>query len=391
MSNMVAGNVLAIIYNNFGPYHLARLEAVTRMGKKRGFEVVGLELASQENLYPWSVDAIALELKKLTIFSQVAMEEVDPWTLARGTWSMLQQLNPRAIAFGSNKQAFPALLSLLTWAWLHQRVAILMMDSKYDDAPRGLIKEWLKKQIISRFDAALVGGTYSRHYAELLGIAPEHIRVGCDVVDNDYFARQADAARKNAALIRQQHGLPENYFLYVGRFDEKKNVSRLLQAYGQYLKTLPMDQAWRLVLCGSGPLEDRLRQEARQLGLAQVIFAGFKQIDELPIYYGLARCLILHSLGDTWGLVVNEAMAAGLPVLVSKACGCTPDLVQEGVNGYTYNPYDVEELARLMLEISSGRVDLAAMGEASRNIIVHWSPETFAGNLMQAVERGMRR
>lgn len=388
---MVAGNVLAIIYNNFGPYHLARLDAVTRMATKRGFEVVGLELASQENLYPWVIDGMSFRVEKITIFPQKAFEKIRPWYLAWGTWSMLRQLNPRAIAFGSNKQAFPALLTALTWAWLHKRVAILMMDSKYDDAPRKLIKEWLKKQIISRFDAALVGGTYSRHYAELLGIAPEQILLGSDVVDNHYFARQADAARKNAALIRQQHGLPENYFLYVGRFDEKKNVSRLLQAYGQYLKTLPMDQAWRLVLCGSGPLEDRLRQESRQLGLAQVIFAGFKQIDELPIYYGLARCLILHSLGDTWGLVANEAMAAGLPVLVSRACGCAPDLVQEGVNGYTYNPYDLEELARLMLEISSGRVDLAAMGEASRKIIAHWSLETFAGNLMQAVEREMRR
>ena len=90
---------------------------------------------------------------------------------------------------------------------------------------------------------------------------------------------------------------------------------------------------------------------------------------------------------EQWGLVVNEAMAAGLPALVSNRCGCAPDLVEEGRNGFTFDPYDAEELARLMLRVSSMSEDgRAAMGQASREIISRWTPETFATNLMKAVQ-----
>jgi glycosyltransferase involved in cell wall biosynthesis len=280
------------------------------------------------------------------------------------------------------------MLAALAWTRRRRGVAICLMDSKYDDFPRPAWKEWLKRMVYRGFDAALVGGVHSRHYAQLLGVRPENIFVGCDVVDNEFFARGAARARENAGPLRTAHRLPEDYFLYVGRLDEKKNVSRLLAAYEQYLR-LAGEPAWGLVICGSGPLEDRLRREARELGLAQVIFAGFKQLEELPVYYGLARGLIMHSLGDTWGLAVNEAMASGLPVLVSKACGCAPDLVQEEVNGFTFDPYDVEGMAQLLRYVSSGVVDLSAMGEASKRIIAGWGLETYAQNLLQAVAAGM--
>jgi glycosyltransferase involved in cell wall biosynthesis len=118
------------------------------------------------------------------------------------------------------------------------------------------------------------------------------------------------------------------------------------------------------------------------------MFAGFKQIDELPLYYGLARCLIIPSLGDTWSLVINEAMACGLPVLVSRACGCSPDLVQEGVNGFTFDPYDVNGLAQLIGRISSETCDILEMGEASRRIIASWPLALFAENLLRSINAG---
>ena len=89
---------------------------------------------------------------------------------------------------------------------------------------------------------------------------------------------------------------------------------------------------------------------------------------------------------EQWGLVVNEAMAAGLPVLVSRACGCAPDLVREGVNGFTFDPYDVGGLAGLMVRMSSGELNLKTMGEASQVIIAGWTPEVFGENLLRAVD-----
>jgi 1,2-diacylglycerol 3-alpha-glucosyltransferase len=387
-NNTGPDSILALIYNNFGPYHLARLETASRLATKNGLQVLGIELASREAIHPW-VTCSNREVDKFAIFSNKTIEEIPAWSLATGMWATVAKINPRAIAMGPSREAFAAYFAALLWARLKKRVIVIMMDSKYDDYPRNPIKERFKRKIFSGFDAALVGGTHSREYAARLGIPSQRIFAGGDVVDNDYFAGGAGRAREQAASWRRQYGLPEDYFLYVGRFDDKKNVSGLLQAYAQCVKA-SVNRVWGLVLCGSGPLEERLHREARQLGLTQVIFAGFKQIDELPIYYGLARCLVTPSShSEQWGLVVNEAMAAGLPVLVSRACGCAPDLVQEGVNGFTFDPYDVEGLAQLMGQVSSGAVNLAAMGQASRRLIADWGLETYARNLLQAVEAGM--
>ena len=347
---------------------------------------MGLELASRENLHPWVGDAQPA-IAKYTVFPHQAIEEVEPRHFIKGMWSALNSLHPAAIAMGLCKETRVAWFTTLLWCRLKKRKAVLLMDSKYDDSPRNFIKERIKRLFISRFDAALVGGTYSRDYAEFLGIPAPKIFLGCDVVDNQHFAAQADGAGEQAPRLREQYGLPEDYFLYVGRIDDNKNISRLLESYDRYVRSFS-GEAWHLLVCGSGPLEAELREKARQLGLHKIHFQGFVQIDQLPIYYGLARCLIFPSLGDTWGLVVNEAMASGLPVLVSKACGCVPDLVQEGVNGHTFDPCDVEALAQLMLKMSSGRVDLRAMRDASRKIIAGWSLETFAQNLLKAVEAG---
>jgi 1,2-diacylglycerol 3-alpha-glucosyltransferase len=377
---------IAIAYNNFGPYHLARLATAAKLGKGRGIQVVGLELASQEKLHPWTVDEVSIQGLKYTLFPGKAIEEVQPLALACGMWSALAAIDPQAVALGLSRETHPAMLAALVWTRRRKRVAISLTDSKFDDSPRPPWKEWTKKLLYHWFDAALVGGSLSHQYAQNLGIAKENIFIGCDVVDNNFFAQEARQARENPKALRAKYSLPANYFLFVGRLDENKNLFRLLIAYEHYLR-LAEEQSWGLVICGSGPVEAQARALARQLNLP-VLFAGFKQLEELPIYYGLSRCLIFSSLGDTWGLVVNEAMASGLPVLVSKACGCAPDLVQEGVNGYTFDPYDVEGLARLLLKVTSQETDCDAMGRASQQIIAEWGLERFAEQLFQTVAAG---
>jgi glycosyltransferase involved in cell wall biosynthesis len=118
-----------------------------------------------------------------------------------------------------------------------------------------------------------------------------------------------------------------------------------------------------------------------------VFFPGFRQIEELPRFYAHAGAFVHASTTEQWGLVVNEAMACGLPVIVSNRCGCAADLVQEGVNGYTFDPYNVEQLAQLMHRLTEApKHRLSEMGDASRAIIADWGPERFASGLKQAVE-----
>jgi glycosyltransferase involved in cell wall biosynthesis len=161
-------------------------------------------------------------------------------------------------------------------------------------------------------------------------------------------------------------------------------VRRLLDAYAGYRKAAGRS-AWGLVLVGSGHEEALLRDQAKEL--PEVVFAGFQQMDTLPVYYGLASCLVLPSVSESWGLVVNEAMAAGLPVLVSHHCGCVPELVKPGVNGYVFNPLDTGGLARLMGLMSSRSVDADKMGEASRRSVAVYTPETWAESIGDCIDR----
>jgi glycosyltransferase involved in cell wall biosynthesis len=122
-----------------------------------------------------------------------------------------------------------------------------------------------------------------------------------------------------------------------------------------------------------------------------VLLPGFKQYPDLPAYYGLASAFIHASTTEQWGLVVNEAMASGLPVLVSNRCGCAQDLVREGVNGFTFDPYNVEEMANVMLRLTeTPKHRLTEMGDASRQLISAWGPERFARGLHDAAETALK-
>jgi 1,2-diacylglycerol 3-alpha-glucosyltransferase len=369
---------IVLMWANFGPYILARLKATRILGEHKHCRVQGLELSGKLHRYPWQVEND--ELDKITLFPDKAGEEVSFFSYVRHTWQTLQETQPDVLALAGYDT--PAVLTALAWAKINGKLVICMSDSKADDRVRQGWKEGLKRLLVSRFDAALVGGIPQMEYAISLGIPPERVFVGYDVVDNEHFARRATAARAQEARLRRELGLPNQYFLAVCRFIEEKNLVRLFAAYRLYRQRYP--NPWELVLCGSGPLETTLRETAADL--PGVYFPGFKQDNALHDYYALAQVLILSSISETWGLVVNEAMAAGLPVLVSRACGCAPDLVLEGVNGYTFDPYDVEGLTRLMVRMSSGVVDLKAMGQASLRIIADWTPEVFAQNLFKAVD-----
>jgi glycosyltransferase involved in cell wall biosynthesis len=163
----------------------------------------------------------------------------------------------------------------------------------------------------------------------------------------------------------------------------------LLQAYALYRERSPSPPL-SLLIIGEGELKEQLFALRDQLGLQdQVQFPGPKGYRELPIYYGLASAFVHASTTEQWGLVVNEAMAAGLPVLVSERCGCASDLVAHGINGLLFDPYDVDALAEAMIEVADRSADRRAMGRASREIVARWSPERFAESLGSAVEAAL--
>ena len=166
-------------------------------------------------------------------------------------------------------------------------------------------KEWLKGRWVRKhFDAAFVSGARAAFYVETLGIPRHRVWRGYDVVENTHFAAGADSVRQEAPDHRRALNLPERYFLFVGRFAEEKNLVRLLDAYAAY-RARAGDEAWRLVMVGSGPQEEELTERVASMDMAGVHWLGAKMVDELPAYYALASAFVLRSRAEISGSKVR--------------------------------------------------------------------------------------
>ena len=363
------------------PYSIPRFTAFQAL--RRDDSLLVMALGATEKMREWQVQKAGLGFEYEEAFLGETLENIEPRALAARVTDWLDESDPQAVVITG--YYFPAMRAAARWAQRQGRASIFMGDSQWGDRRRIALREWAKGWWVRRhYDAAFAAGERTVEYLMRMGFPRERIWTGYDVVDNQAFATGAATARSQADSLRNSLGLPERYFLFVGRFAPEKNLVRLLEAYAGYRQTAGQS-AWGLVLVGSGPLEKELRAQVEKL--RDVVFAGFQQKDTLPAYFGLASCLVLPSISEPWGLVVNEAMAAGLPVLVSNRCGCVPELVQPGVNGYVCDPLDTEEMARLLGVVSSDTAEAGRMGEASRHIVALYTPETWAQTLADCIER----
>jgi glycosyltransferase involved in cell wall biosynthesis len=337
---------------------------------------VGIELARHEAEYAWQAKVEGLPFKVVSVIENQQLEEVSFTQLLQRLYAVLSQLKPDVLVIAG--YARPAMLSTLLWSLGNQKPAILLSATKKDDAPRSWWSEMLKKWILKPYKAALVGGQPQKRYLIELGMPTEAIFLGYNVVGNESYH-----PKKIESLPLP---VERPFFLTVNRFVPKKNLLFLISSYAAYRQAAGSN-AWDLVLCGDGSLRPQIEKYITELGLQDFVhLPGFLQQDELLPYFAYAHCFIHASIQEQWGLVVNEAMAAGLPVLVSNCCGCFEDLVIEGVNGFGFEPDNSQQLTDLMLKISSGQTDLAKMSHAALEHIQKFSPDYFAQGLIQAVE-----
>ena len=334
----------------------------------------------------WKNDATAGSFKRVTLIEQGTSGDVSRSELARRLERTLNECKPGVVVVPG--WASPAAWGAMHWCLQNRVPMVCLSESTAWDEPRIGWKEWIKKKLVGLFSAALVGGERHRDYLTKLGMPAQRIFLGYDAVDNAYFHSRAQAVRSDADKMRRHYNLPQDYFLASARFVEKKNLPRLLEAYALYRTSCGTPSS--LVLLGDGPLRSVLESKKDALDLRDhVVMPGFKQVADLPAYYALARAFIHPSTIEPWGLVVNEAMACGLPVLVSNRCGCAPELVRDGVNGFTFDPLDVDEMARQMARVSASDFPRDAFGEKSGEIVGEWCSERFARGLSQAIEAAL--
>lgn len=282
--------------------------------------------------------------------------------------------------------SFPESLATIAWARDHDRGVIMMSDSQVHDGPRSGWREWVKSRVVRACDAGLVAADNHRAYVASLGLPSEVVFLGYDAVDNDYFQRGSDEVRQSAENFRTTLQLPSRYLLASGRFIPKKNFPRLTAAFARALQMC--DLGHDLVILGNGPERQAIEKAIAQHGMERrVHLPGFRDYASLPAFYGLADGFVHVSLAEQWGLVINEAAAAQLPLIVSQPCGAANILVQPEENGWRVHPEETESIAHAiseMMRLTPSR--RREMGEASLRIVRDWGPERFAAGLMQAAE-----
>jgi glycosyltransferase involved in cell wall biosynthesis len=383
--------ILAITFTNFGPYHLARLRALATGLSGHGDRLIAYEVAGSERTYPWTRSRQDEPFDWVTLFPDRELELIDADSCRTAMIDALEHDRPDVV--GVVGYARPESMAAARWARRHRRPAILLSESQRVDRPRTWWKELVKRRRVRRFDAAVVGGPSHRDYLVDLGMTPDRISLGYNAVDNDYFAAGARRWREHP---RGRARLPEApYFLTVCRFAPEKNLVRLIAAFARYRRQAGTQRAWDLVLCGDGPGRVEVEGAVVTSGFAHAIHRpGFLQIEDLPRWYAHAGTFVLPSMMEPWGLVVNEAAASGLPILVSRRAGCAATLVPEAeaTTGARFDPLDVEEMAdRLAWIAAMPAEDLNELGRRAAETVARWGPGRFAQGVMEAIELANER
>jgi glycosyltransferase involved in cell wall biosynthesis len=324
------------------------------------------------------------------------------WTFDESTWEFPYRYLPR-VGIGRHRlsiatpvltgnrpdllvslYATPSFLLGLRIAWWRGWRTALWVEMTFDSwVRRRRWKEALKRAVFRRVDGIITAGQDGRALAMRYGVPSARIHIARHVIDVDYFSSQAAAARSTRDGIRSDLGLFGVVFLNVGRLWRGKGTDSLLAAYAVMEREIPGETS--LMLVGDGPDESRIKSTAMSEGI-RVTLAGFQQKVDLPRFYAAGDIFVFPTLGDPYGLVVDEAMAAGLPIISTTAAGEIAERVVDGVNGYLVPPDDPYALAAAMTRLASDSKLRQEMGARSAAMIAPHTPDSWAEAFETAVE-----
>jgi len=387
---------VAIIFSDFGPYHVARIEALAEALKTQGDDLYAYRFSESSTIYGWK-PVVPTNAKVITLGTGEPTGAVKAIKLASSFGKSLRRQKIKT-AFLISYSPLPNLLCVFAAKMAGCKI-ILMNESWRLTERASFFGKLVKHSVVRMFNSALVGGHPQKQYAIDYGMNPSKIFLGYDVVDGRYFEAEAAKWKNEAADKLPVPNLPARYFLNLGRFVTKKNISSLIKAYAGLMQRYPaLDIS--LVLVGEGGEEKALRALAADLkiptreGLTQastsgnkagIVFYPFQQVDITPLFFSRCEAFILPSMYEEWGLVVNEAMACSTAVIVSENVGCAADLVINDVNGFQFNPQSVEQLESILEKFVQDPALSKRLGAEGCRHIRNWGPEKFAEGGMAAI------
>lgn len=286
-------------------------------------------------------------------FCKVALQDSEDINM--NLESLVGDFNPSCILMSS--WGFPNFMRMAKKARKKGVYVIAGMDNQW----HGTLKQHLgvissKLYLKTSIDTLLVAGDRQAYFARKLGY--KDVLYGLYAADIDKFTCDIPIWERS------------KNFLFIGRLMSVKGVEELVQAYIIYREQVK--NPWGLKVAGTGPLAELLR------GVAGVDLLGFVQPANLPKIMHEARCFVLPSLWEPWGVVLHEATAAGLPVIATYPCGSTTMFARDGVNGYVVPPQS-QHLTKAMVRISTAsQEDLERMSSTSSRLAELWNPAMLA-------------
>jgi glycosyltransferase involved in cell wall biosynthesis len=360
---------LAIVFHQFAPYHVDRI-AATHSVIGRSVRVIGIELSDISTMYSWERTE-RVPFPRVTLFPSENWQKITPIRRMFKLLLCLRRVKARSV-FLINYHLLDTFLSALILRISGVHVYI-MMASKLTDRPRVIWKEGLKRILFFPYVGGIASGRAHLSYLDFLGVGTKNFRTGLDTLSVSRVRERSgsDPAPQGTAFAHR-------HFTIIARMVPEKDIPTALHAYALYRRLCRErgTAARDLVLCGEGPEKDGIQKIVQENDIRSVIFLGHLEEPEICKALASTLALILSSRSETWGLVINEAVAMGVPVLCSDICGAGDELVRVGMNGFIFHVGASEELAELMILVSSceeewkrmslGSLRLAPMADSSR-------------------------
>lgn len=340
-----------------GPYHYARMNALNAFCSLHVFE------ATARDDHHWENTKFQASFTKKTLLTGrlgYAVKTMFPFTL-------LQQANWKDYDVVVNGCGFSnPLLNSVMRSIPRSTKKVLWSESTRMDNPASGIKDLVKRQVLKTYDGAIVAGKLHRAYLERFGMPSQDIHEVGNVVENRFFSSNASPKKKGANVVE---------VLTVARFLNIKYLNFItnLAAWAQE-KNLEM---LHFKIVGDGPEFERIQNIISEKQLHNITLTGNLTPKQVALCYQEADVFLLPSLSEPWGLVVNEAMASGLPIIVSDRCGCVPELVHPE-NGIVFDPLQFEAFIPLFESVIFDSEKRLAMGRAGKKRIQEFTPAKYA-------------
>lgn len=352
---------ILLIWDRIGDYHYARVNACEEILEQ---DVFTADLAGADALYKWN----SISNTTHTVLSTKAAEKSDVINRFRAFRKIVKEHSITAVAMPYGRTEYHVFLLYARLKGIH---TIIFSESWYS---RGRVKDFFKSILLKILGQYFFvsGKRAFDHFTKNYSIHPLRIVSGYSVVDNTHF---------NASVNDPVLKADKKNIVCVARYSPEKNLNVLIRCF----VSSDLSKRYTLLLVGDGPLRAELNQLIESLAVTdRVKLTGWVSYSELPKIYASSSCFVLPSKFEPWGLVVNEALAAGLPVILSDTCGCCPELLEVDKNGFSFDPNNAASLITALNKFSRlGAEEIHQFGVHSKELVDRLTPQTWARTIKQ--------